>query len=236
MGHGRSVRLVVLGKQGAGKGTQCSRLANHYRVPHISTGEMFRAAEKSGSDFGRELARYMQAGDLIPDELVVGAMAERLEREDAHECGFILDGFPRTANQAEALSKLLDPFDIDMAIDLQVPTEVVLRRLATRRVCRDCGRNYSVGVPPTTDWTCDVCGGEVVERKDDTATAIERRLKLYEEETAPLVIWYMERDKLVVVDGEGSPDVVTARLIRAADARLQRAAGTGGKAGGKPSR
>ncbi|MEO7836718.1 MAG: adenylate kinase [Acidimicrobiales bacterium] len=222
-----SARLVILGKQGAGKGTQCGRLARRYGVPHISTGEMFRAAEKSGSEFGRELARYMQVGDLIPDEVVVAAMLERLERDDTVHSGFILDGFPRTAPQAEALAKHLDPVDIDMAIDLQVPTEVVLRRLATRRVCRECGFNYSVGVPPRADWTCDVCGGEVVERPDDTATAIERRLKLYEKETEPLVMWYLTRDKLVVVDGVGEPDVVTARLIRAAEQRLRRPTGEG---------
>ena len=222
-----SVRLVILGKQGAGKGTQCGRLARHYGVPHISTGEMFRAAEKSGSDWGKELAGYMRAGDLIPDELVVAAMAERLELDDTVERGFILDGFPRTANQAEALAKLLDPIEIDMAVDLQVPTEVVLRRLATRRVCRECGFNYSLGVPPTTDWTCDVCGGEVIERADDTAAAIERRLKLYEKETEPLVVWYLTRDKLVAVDGVGDPDVVTGRLIGAIDRRLRRTAGEG---------
>lgn len=222
-----SVRLVILGKQGAGKGTQCGRLARHFGVPHISTGEMFRAAEKSGSEFGRELTRYMAVGDLIPDELVVAAMVERLERDDATQRGFVLDGFPRTAHQAEALAKVLDPMEIDMAIDLQVPTEVVLRRLATRRVCRECGVNYSVGVPPSVDWTCDICGGEVVERADDTAAAIERRLKLYEKETEPLVLWYLTRDKLVAVDGVGEPDVVTGRLIRAADRRLRRVTGEG---------
>lgn len=223
----RSVRLVILGKQGAGKGTQCGRLARHYAVPHISTGEMFRAAEKSGSEFGQELAAYMRAGDLIPDELVVAAMEERLGRDDAVERGFILDGFPRTTRQAEALADLLDPLQIDMAVDLQVPTEVVLRRLATRRVCRECGLNYSIGVPPAVDWTCDNCGGEVVERADDTASAIERRLKLYEKETEPLVVWYLTRDKLVVVDGVGEPDVVTARLVGAVDRRLSKAEGGG---------
>ncbi|HUP69443.1 MAG TPA: adenylate kinase [Acidimicrobiales bacterium] len=222
-----SVRLVILGKQGAGKGTQCGRLARHYGVPHISTGEMFRAAEKSGSEWGKELAGYMQAGDLIPDELVVAAMAERLELDDTVERGFVLDGFPRTANQAEALAKLLDPMEIDMAVDLQVPTEVVLRRLATRRVCRECGFNYSLGVPPTAGWTCDGCGGEVIERADDTAAAIERRLKLYEKETEPLVVWYLTRDKLIAVDGVGDPDVVTRRLIGAIDRRLRRTPGEG---------
>jgi len=220
---GPSIRLVVLGKQGAGKGTQCTRLARHYRVPHIATGDMFRTTEKSGSEYGQELARYMKAGDLIPDELVVAAMAERLEQDDTSG-GCVLDGFPRTVHQAEALAGLLLPLEIDLAIDLQVPTEVVLQRLAIRRVCQDCGLNYSVGVPPTLDWTCDTCGGRVVERGDDTAAAIERRLRLYEKETEPLVVWYMTRDKLVTVDGMGDPDTVTERLIRAADGRMQRVA------------
>ena len=212
-------RLVILGKQGAGKGTQCVRLARHYVIPHISTGDIFRAAEKSGSEFGAKLTQYMRAGELIPDDVVIEVVAERLEQDDTKRRGFILDGFPRTANQAEELSKILDPLDIDLALNLEVPTEVVLQRLAGRRVCRDGGANYSVDVPRKVDWTCDVCGGEVVQREDDTEEAITRRLKLYEEQTEPLIEWYLKRDKLVTVDGLGSPDVVTARLIRATDSR-----------------
>ena len=215
-------RLVLLGKQGAGKGTQCVRLARHYVVPHISTGDMFRAAEKSGSEFGRKLAAYMRAGELIPDEIVLGVVSERLDQDDTKSRGFILDGFPRTADQAEALSKMLAPRDLDLAVDLEVPTEVVLKRLSSRRVCKDCGTNYSTDNRPRVDWTCDVCGGEVVQREDDTEDAIERRLKLYEEQTEPLIAWYLERDMLVAVDGIGSPDGVTTRLIRAIDRRRER--------------
>ncbi|HEX2038298.1 MAG TPA: adenylate kinase [Acidimicrobiales bacterium] len=212
-------RLVILGKQGAGKGTQCVRLARHYVVPHISTGEMFRAAEKSGSEFGHKLAEFMRAGELIPDEIVLGVVRERLDQDDTKNRGFILDGFPRTAHQAEALSTMLAPRDLDLAIDLEVPTDVVLQRLSSRRVCQDCGTNYSVANRPRVNWTCDVCGGEVVQREDDTEEVIERRLKLYEEQTEPLIAWYLERDKLVAVDGMGSPDDVTARLVRAIDRR-----------------
>lgn len=212
-------RLVVLGKQGAGKGTQCVRLARHYVVPHISTGDMFRTAAKSGTPAGDELRKYMEAGELVPDDVVMGVVDERLDQEDTRSRGFVLDGFPRNVAQAEALDRSLAPRGIDLTVDLEVPTEVVLKRLAGRRVCVDCGTNYSVEVPPTTGWTCDVCGGRVVQRKDDTEAVIARRLKLYEEQTEPLLTWYLSHDQLVTVDGQGSPDEVTARLVHAIDAR-----------------
>jgi adenylate kinase len=215
-------RLVILGKQGAGKGTQCVRLARHYVVPHISTGDMFRAAVKSGTEFGQRAKQYMDAGELIPDEVVVGVVRERLDQDDTLHRGFILDGFPRTVQQAEALTVMLAPQDIDMAIDLDVDTDIVLRRLASRRVCSTCGANYSTESPPKYDSTCDTCGGEVVQRDDDKEDAIARRLKLYEDETAPLIEWYLERDKLVVIDGSGSPDRVTDRLVGAIDRRRER--------------
>lgn len=217
-------RLIILGKQGAGKGTQCVRLARHYVVPHISTGDMFRAAVRSGTEFGKKAKEYMDAGELIPDEVVVGVVNERLEQDDTTTRGFILDGFPRTAPQAAELSRLLAPRDIDLALDLEVDTEVVLKRLASRRVCSDCGANYSTASPPKYDWTCDVCGGEVVQREDDTESAIRRRLDLYERETAPLIAWYLERDKLVAVDGNGIPDDVFSRLVRAIDGRREHGA------------
>ena len=212
----------MLGKQGAGKGTQAGRLARHYAVPHISTGDMFRASVKAGTEAGREAKVWMDAGDLIPDDVVIGVVRERLNQEDARLRGFVLDGFPRTIEQARALDEILAPQELDLVIDLQVPTDVVLRRLAGRRVCVDCGTNYSVDSPPADDWTCDVCGGKVIQREDDTETAIRRRLELYEEQTAPLITWYLSKDKLVTVDGIGSPDQVTARLVRAIDRRLKR--------------
>ena len=212
-------RLVILGKQGAGKGTQCVRLARHYVVPHISTGDMFRAAVRANTEFGRKAREYMDAGELVPDEVVIGVVQERLEQDDTTNRGFILDGFPRNVEQAEALDKILAPTGVDLTIDLEVPTEDVLRRLASRRVCTNCGTNYSVETPPTTNWTCDVCGGEVIQRADDTEVAIKRRLDLYEQQTEPVISWYLERDKLTTVDGLGTPDAVTARLIRAIDRR-----------------
>lgn len=215
-------RLAILGKQGAGKGTQCVRLARHYVIPHISSGDMFRAELRSGSEAGRRLNSFMATGELIPDDVVNEIMKHRLEKDGTKDRGFLLDGFPRTTNQAEGLFKLLDPDELDMAIDLQAPTDVVLRRLAGRRVCQDCGANYSVEHPPRDDWTCDVCGGEVIQRADDTEDAIKRRLALYEKETEPLIAWYLSRDKLVTVDGLGNQETVTRRLIRAIDRRLGR--------------
>ena len=213
---------MVLGKQGAGKGTQCVRLARHYAVPHISTGDMFRAAVRSGSEFGRKAREFMDAGELVPDDVVIGLVEERLSQDDARLRGFVLDGFPRTVHQAEALDEILPAPGVELVVDLEVPTEVVLKRLASRRVCVECGTNYSLERPPSDPETCDVCGGKVVQREDDTVTAIRRRLELYEEQTAPLIAWYMKKDKLVTVDGVGEPDKVTTRLIRAIDRRLRR--------------
>ena len=212
-------RLVILGKQGAGKGTQCVRLSRHYVVPHISTGDMFRAAVRSGSEAGKQARAFMDAGELIPDEVVVEVVQERLAQDDTANRGFILDGFPRTVHQAEALEDLLTPRGIDLAIDLEVDTEVVLRRLASRRVCSDCGANYSTDAPPRVNWTCDICGGEVVQREDDTEAAIRRRLQLYECETAPLIAWFEKRGTLAPVDGMGPADEVLGRLLKVIDER-----------------
>ena len=218
-------RLVVLGKQGAGKGTQAVRLSRHYVVPHVSTGDTFRAAVRSGSEFGEKARHYLDSGELVPDEIVIGMVRERLTRGDTHQRGFVLDGFPRTVNQAEALSKMLNPRPLDLVIDLEVDTDQVLARLASRRVCSDCGANYSVVEnPPRYAGICDVCGGEVVQRDDDTEGAIRRRLELYERETAPLIDWYERQGLLARIDGMGSPDQVTARVVAEIDKR-QLAAG-----------
>ena len=219
------VRLVVLGKQGAGKGTQCVRLSHHYVVPHVSTGDMLRSEVKLRSSVGQRAAKLMDKGDLIPDDLVMEMVGARLSERDTSGRGFVLDGCPRTTNQAESLEKLVEPFGLDLVIDLQVPTSLVMKRLASRRVCVDCGANYSTAAPPLVNWTCDVCGGEVVQRPDDTEDAIERRLNLYEEETAPLLDWYKTRDLLVEINGTGSPDAVTRRVVGAIDEqrRKQRA-------------
>ena len=209
------VRLVVLGKQGAGKGTQCVRLSHHYVVPHVSTGDMLRAAVKSGTGLGLRAKAVMDRGELLPDDLIMEMVDRRLSEPDTRSRGFILDGCPRTITQAEILADMLRPDHLDLVLDLEVPTGQVLRRLASRRVCVDCGTNYSVSQPPLLNWTCDVCGGEVVQRKDDTEEAIRTRLELYERQTAPLIDWYAAHGLLIGINGSGSPDAVTRRAVRA---------------------
>jgi adenylate kinase len=215
-------KLVVLGKQGAGKGTQCVRLSHHYVVPHVSTGDMLRAAVKSGSDLGTKVKEVMDRGELLGDDIIMEMVAERLAEPDARARGFILDGCPRTTRQAEALAALMTPGDIDLVVDIEVPTVQVMRRLASRRVCTDCGTNYSVTAQPRVNWTCDICGGEVIQREDDTEEAIRRRLELYERQTAPLVEWYEERGQLTKINGVGSADAVSRRIIRAVEDRQGR--------------
>jgi len=216
------IRLVLLGKQGAGKGTQCVRLARHYVVSHVSTGDIFRAAVRSESELGKKVKHYLDSGDLVPDEVTLAIVGERLNHPDTQSRGFILDGFPRSVNQAKLLGELLDPVNLDMVIDLHIPTEEALGRLNGRRVCSTCGAIYHVSKPPKYDWNCDNCGGEVVQRDDDTDDAIRRRLQLYEAETAPLIDYYFERGMLVTVDGLGSTDEVAERLTEAVDRHRER--------------
>ncbi|HUZ10625.1 MAG TPA: adenylate kinase [Acidimicrobiales bacterium] len=206
---------MVLGKQGAGKGTQCVRLSHHYVVPHVSTGDMLRAAVKSGTELGLRARTVMDRGELLPDELIMAMVDGRLTEPDTRARGFVLDGCPRTISQAKDLGELIRPNKLDLVLDLDVPTSLVLRRLASRRVCVDCGANYSVSARPLLNWTCDVCGGEVVQREDDKEDAIRTRLDLYDRQTAPLVEWYSDQGLLVRISGTGSPDAVTRRAVRA---------------------
>lgn len=215
-------RLIVLGKQGAGKGTQCVRLSHHYVVPHVSTGDMLRAAVKQGTPLGIKAKDQMDRGELLGDDLIMEMVATRLNESDVRARGFVLDGCPRTVAQAEELAAILNPLHLDAAVDIEVPTTQVLRRLAARRVCVDCGANYSTITPPLINWTCDVCGGEVIQREDDKEEAITRRLELYERQTAPLIDWYQERDQLAPVSGTGTPDSVTRRMIKSIEERRGR--------------
>jgi adenylate kinase len=215
------VRLVVLGKQGAGKGTQCERLSHRYAIPHISTGDMLRAAVRNQTELGRQAAAFMASGELLPDELIVEMVAERLTERDAASRGFALDGFPRTVHQAEMLEELLDGRPLHCVIDLEVPTDQVLARLVSRRVCQDCGAIYSLGAPPAIASTCDNCGGEVVQRDDDTAEAIMTRLQAYERETKPLIEFYRSVGLLEVIDATASPDEVLAATVAAIERRRE---------------
>ena len=212
----------MLGKQGAGKGTQCVRLSHHYVVPHISTGDMLRAAVKTGSSLGLKVKDTMDHGELLGDDIIMEMVAERLGEPDARARGFILDGCPRTTRQAEALAALMAPGALDLTVDIEVPTGQAIRRLGGRRVCTDCGANYSVSSPPKVNWLCDICGGEVIQREDDTDDAIHRRLELYERQTAPLIHWYESRHQIASVNGVGSPDAVLRRIIRAVEERRSR--------------
>ena len=195
------------------------RLSHHYVVPHVSTGDMLRAAVKQGTTIGLKAKDQMDQGELLGDDLIMEMVAERLGESDVRARGFILDGCPRTVAQAEKLAAVLAPFDLDLAIDIEIHTSQVLRRLAARRVCIDCGANYSLSSPPLINWTCEVCGGEVVQREDDTEEAIERRLELYERQTAPLIEWYRDRNQLETVPGTGAPDAVTRRMVKVIELR-----------------
>jgi len=167
---------------------------------------------KARTALGLEARRYLDAGDLIPDKVVLAMIAARLDQDDTRTRGFLLDGFPRTVAQADGLDELLEPVSIDLVLDLVVPTGLVLARLVSRRVCEDCGAIYSTFAPPKLNWTCDFCGGDVVQREDDTEEAIKNRLGLYDSSTAPLIARYAALGKLVEVSGEGSPSDVADNL------------------------
>jgi len=210
-------RLVLLGKQGAGKGTQATRLGDHFGVAHLSTGDLFRSMAAMGTAHGLEAKRYMDDGELVPDELTIGIVEECLAPGGPLSDGFVLDGFPRNLRLAQELDGILDGRPLDLAINLDVPRDIVLDRLAGRRVCENCQRVYHVNMPPTVDWTCDTCGGKVVQRDDDTEEAIDRRLQLYEEQTVPIIDYYRQREMLTEVSGVGDGDEVFKRLVTAVD-------------------
>jgi adenylate kinase len=210
-------RLIILGRQGAGKGTQCVRLSRHYVVPHISTGDMLRAAVRERTELGLMAREVMDAGGLVGDDIMIGIVDERLRRPDADTRGYILDGFPRTVAQAEALDKITVDRPIQAVIDLDVPRDIVLARISARRVCRDCGTNYTATGFERQPWICEVCGGDVMQRDDDTPEAVNRRLDLYESQTAPLIEYFEAQARLIVVDGVGDPDDVFNRLSTSVD-------------------
>jgi adenylate kinase len=212
-----STRVIFLGAPGAGKGTQARRLAAGAGVPQVATGDMLREAVAAGTPLGREAKRYMDSGALVPDEVVIGLVDERLARADA-AAGYVLDGFPRTVAQAEALDRLLRHRgqDLDRVIFFDVSRDELLRRLTGRRVCRACGTAFHVvSAPPKNAGRCDQCGGELYQREDDAEATVTRRLDVYQTQTAPLLDYYRERGLLVRVAGEGPVDGVAERIRKA---------------------
>jgi adenylate kinase len=211
------VRLVLVGPPGAGKGTQAQFIASHFAVPKISTGDIFRANVSEGTDLGLEARKYMDAGDLVPDEVTIGMVKDRLSHEDAGE-GFLLDGFPRTVHQAEVLDAMLADYQaaLDVVLELVVDDEEVVRRLSGRRTCRQCGHVWHLDFdPPASDGVCDRCTGELFQRDDDSEDTIRHRLEVYADQTSPLIGYYGDRGLLRGVDATGPVEDVTERAINA---------------------
>jgi len=211
------VRVIFLGPPGAGKGTQAKALAQEWRVPQVSTGEMLRDAVKAGTPLGRQAQQIMESGALVPDEVMVGLIADRLRQADAAN-GFILDGFPRTIAQAEALNKLLKDLGqaLDAVVYFDVPESELIRRLTGRRLCRQCQTAYHlVSAPPRQPGVCDRCGGELYQRDDDSETTVRHRLDVYARQTAPLLDYYRGRGLLASVKAEGSVQAIGGAIRRA---------------------
>ncbi len=205
-----AIDLVLLGPPGAGKGTQAELLSEWLGVPAVSTGDLFRKAMAESTELGSQAKAYIERGDLVPDEVTVGMVRERLGKSDCED-GVILDGFPRTVPQADALEDLLADMDrqLDAALYIEVSREELLRRLGGRWTCRDCGEVYhEIYDPPEEEGVCDRCGGELYQRSDDTPEAQEQRIKVYTEETAPLYDYYAEKGQLVKIDGEQEIEAV----------------------------
>ena len=197
------MKVVMLGAPGAGKGTQAKKIAAKYNIPHISTGDIFRANIKNGTELGKKAKTYMDQGLLVPDELVVDLVVDRVNQEDCAD-GYVLDGFPRTIPQAEALTKALasQGQKLDYAIDVDVPDENIVRRMSGRRACVGCGATYHLEYAPTKkEGICDVCGGELILRDDDKPETVEKRLGVYHEQTQPLIDYYTNAGILKRVDG-----------------------------------
>ena len=197
------MKIIMLGAPGAGKGTQAKMLADKYKIPHVSTGDIFRANIKNGTELGTKAKVYMDQGMIVPDELTCDLVVDRIKQDDCKD-GYILDGFPRTIPQAECLDKALDALNdkIDFAVNVEVPDENIIRRMSGRRACLSCGRTYHIVYnPPKEEGICDECKKELVLRDDDKPETVEKRLKVYHEQTQPLIDYYRNKGVLAEVDG-----------------------------------
>ena len=211
------MRVVLVGPPGAGKGTQAQFLASHLSIPKISTGDIFRDNVSHGTALGRRAQAYMERGDLVPDEVTIAMVTDRLADDDT-QAGFLLDGFPRNVPQAETLKKMLLSWDtkLDVVLELVVDDDEVVRRLSGRRTCRRCGRIWHVSFdPPTVAGICDDCGGELFQRDDDREDTIRHRLEVYQEQTSPLVSFYADEGTLLGLDATGPVDEITERALSA---------------------
>lgn len=204
------MKIILLGPPGAGKGTQAKSISQAYSIPHISTGDIFRKNISEKTPLGVEAKGYMDKGQLVPDELTINLVKDRLTQEDCKN-GFLLDGFPRTVKQAEALDAFLDgnKMAVDAALLIDVPSSLILERMTGRRVCPECGASYHIkNIPPKVEGICDLCGASLIQRKDDNEETVKERLDVYEKQTQPLVAYYKEKGKLISVDGTKDIDVV----------------------------
>lgn len=209
------MKIIMLGAPGAGKGTQAKKIAAKYGIPHISTGDIFRANIKNGTELGKKAKTYMDQGLLVPDELVVDLVVDRVSQDDCTK-GYVLDGFPRTIPQAEALDKALEAKGqkMDYAIDVDVPDENIVRRMGGRRACVGCGATYHLEYAPTRqEGICDVCGGELILRDDDKPETVLKRLGVYHEQTQPLIEYYTNQGILKTVDGTVDMEDVFAAIV-----------------------
>ena len=210
------MKIIMLGAPGAGKGTQAKMLADKYMIPHISTGDIFRANIKNGTELGQKAKTYMDQGLLVPDELVCDLVVDRVQQEDCAK-GYILDGFPRTIPQAEALDAALAKIGskIDYAVNVEVPDENIVRRMSGRRACVDCGATYHIVYNPTkVEGICDACGKELILRDDDKPETVTKRLNVYHEQTQPLIDYYTNQGTLVEVDGTMNMDDVFNAIVK----------------------
>ena len=210
------MKIILLGAPGAGKGTQAEVICNRYNIPAISTGNIIREALKTGTEMGLKAKSYMESGALVPDEVVIGIIKERIVKVDCKD-GFILDGFPRTIPQAEALDKM--GIVIDKVIDIEVPDEKIINRMSGRRVCEKCGASYHLEYKkPKVEGICDACSGTLIQRKDDHPDTVKSRLDVYHSETEPLKDYYEKQGKLTVVEGQEEIEDTTRLLIEALEA------------------